>query len=66
MLQVRHDDLRESVSKLGEQLEGCAAFLQQETPGHAESVRASAKALRDEAILLEENLKVGGADNDGH
>lgn len=59
-LQVKHDDLREGAARLVEQLEGCAAFIADQAPGHRDSVQASAKSLVDEAILLEESLKVGG------
>lgn len=59
LLQVKHDDLRESVAKLVEQLEGCTAYAEEQRPAHLDSLRATAKGVLDEAILLEESLKVG-------
>jgi hypothetical protein len=44
-----------------EQLEACSEFIREQAPTHVDSLGASVKSVGDEAILLEESLKVGRA-----
>ena len=55
---VRLDDLHEGVGRLAAELAACQAFIAQERPKQVAGLEGAVAELREEAILLEETLRV--------